>query len=154
MRRRSFITGSLGAGLGARLAARLGSRLAGAGATAGGAVAAAGGARAAADAASGRLLAWITVSAEGRSARFEAHAQTAGATEVRYALKVLRIARGGRSTSSQSGRQRLEPETAATLSSVAVNLGPGDAYAVELLVTAETGEEALATLSNPPATPQ
>lgn len=101
------------------------------------------------------LIAWITVADEGGSSRFEAHASAAIGTDVRYSLRVLRIGSGGQSISSQSGRKRLSgspPE--AHLSTVAVNLGPGDSYSVELRVVSEAGSEAIATLSSPPATAQ
>ncbi|MEO0994904.1 MAG: curli-like amyloid fiber formation chaperone CsgH [Pseudomonadota bacterium] len=101
------------------------------------------------------LVAWITVAEEGGSSRFQAHASAVAATDVRYSLRVLRIGSGGQSVSSQSGRKRLAGSRAeATLSTVAVNLGPGDSYLVELRVTSKTGTEAHATLSSPPATAQ
>lgn len=101
------------------------------------------------------LVAWITVATDGRSSRFEAHASAAAATDVRYSLRVLRIGSGGQSVSSQGGRKRLEGSGEDTaLSTVAVNLGPGDSYSVELRVTSAAGTEAHATLSSPPATAQ
>ena len=100
------------------------------------------------------VLVWIVPEAGAGSVAFRAMAGGAEAQSVAYRLRVTKAGGGGRSTTAQGGTVALPGgDEAVVLSTVAVNLGRGTAYSIELEVQPESGPPVRATLSSPPDRP-
>ncbi|MEM9046422.1 MAG: curli-like amyloid fiber formation chaperone CsgH [Pseudomonadota bacterium] len=97
-----------------------------------------------------RLLAWIDVDVAGDTVTFKPVAAASDPIPVRYALKVMRIGKGGSSTSQQGGTATLPGgDQSEVLSTTTITLSGVGALSVELTVTGPDGKEVSALISSP-----
>jgi len=87
------------------------------------------------------LKAWLEPTPRGDIIEFQGFVTASEPMLVRYSLKVLRIGRGGRSSTSQGGKVEIvAPNEPTPLSLTAINVGKDDFYEAELTATGPDGE--------------
>ncbi len=99
----------------------------------------------------GELKAWLEPTPRGAILELQGYVAAARPMTVSYRLTIARIGEGGRATTSQGGKVRIDLANEPTaLSVTAINVGAGDSFEAELTVMGPDGETVTVEISRRP----